>query len=35
MDRLKKIISEQELKMTTIFPLIRGTFSLKVIDDKW
>ncbi|CAG8840620.1 15218_t:CDS:2, partial [Gigaspora margarita] len=34
MDRLKRFISEQELKMTTIFPLIRGTFSLNVIDDK-
>ncbi|CAG8778759.1 1969_t:CDS:2 [Gigaspora rosea] len=26
---------EQELKMTTVFPLIRGIFSKNLIEDKW
>ncbi|RIB13782.1 hypothetical protein C2G38_2324563 [Gigaspora rosea] len=34
MSRLR-FISEQELKMTTVFPLIRGIFSKNLIDDKW
>ncbi|CAG8699741.1 8897_t:CDS:2, partial [Cetraspora pellucida] len=35
MDQLKRFISEQELKMTTVFPLIHRMFSQNVIDDKW
>ncbi|CAG8718685.1 42535_t:CDS:2 [Gigaspora margarita] len=34
MDRLR-FINEQELKMTTVFPLIRGIFSKNLIEDKW
>ncbi|CAG8817180.1 44715_t:CDS:2, partial [Gigaspora margarita] len=34
MDQLR-FISEQELKMTTVFPLIRGIFSKNLIEDKW
>ncbi|CAG8804014.1 8155_t:CDS:2, partial [Gigaspora margarita] len=34
MDRLR-FIREQELKMTTVFSLIRGIFSKNLIEDKW
>ncbi|CAI2183122.1 4893_t:CDS:2, partial [Funneliformis geosporum] len=35
MSHFKRDLSEEELKMTTMFPLFRGIFSSGLVDDKW